>query len=271
MEGVGGSGVLGAVGHSIVVVTSVRVLVLQPDPSDPPARLGEWLRSAGAELDIIHPDQQEVPELGEYHALVCLGGRVQAEDVIAHPWLLDVRARLTTAVGKGLPTFAVCLGAQLLAAAAGGRVEASPTGPAAGPTLVAKRDAAVEDELFEDLVLMPLVVQAHRDIVTRLPPGATLLAASPNCPHQAFRVGTAAWGTQFHIETTPEMIRDWFDADPELAAAAPARAHSTAALAEAHEEIEATWKPIVTRFVRIAARRAGLEPREPGPRRLPLV
>ncbi|WP_026066317.1 type 1 glutamine amidotransferase [Actinoalloteichus spitiensis] len=252
-------------------MTSVRVLVLRPDPSDPPARLGEWLSSAGAELDVVQPDRQEVPELSGYHALVCLGGRVHAEDVIAHPWLVDVRARLLTAVGQGLPTFAVGLGAQVLAAATGGRVEANPDGPQAGPTLVAKRDAAAEDELFEDLVLMPLVVRAHRDSVTRLPPGATLLAASPGCQHQAFRVGTAAWGVQFHIETTPEMVRDWFDADQELAAAAPARAHSAAALAEAHEEIEATWKPIVTRFVRIAARRAGLEPREPGPRRLPLV
>ena len=47
-----------------------------------------------------------------------------------------------------------------------------------------------------------------------LPPDATLLASSSACPHQAFRIGSRAWGTQFHPEVTEAIIRDWCNWDP---------------------------------------------------------
>jgi GMP synthase (glutamine-hydrolysing) len=37
------------------------------------------------------------------------------------------------------------------------------------------------------------------------------LARSPLCRHQAFRVGPSAWGLQFHVEMTAELIDDWLD------------------------------------------------------------
>jgi hypothetical protein len=39
-----------------------------------------------------------------------------------------------------------------------------------------------------------------------LPTGAELLAGNDNCPTQAFRVGEAAWGIQFHLEVTTEAV-----------------------------------------------------------------
>ena len=42
-----------------------------------------------------------------------------------------------------------------------------------------------------------------------LPEGGTLLASSPVCRNQAFRVAAATYGIQFHLEVTPEMIADW--------------------------------------------------------------
>ena len=52
------------------------------------------------------------------------------------------------------------------------------------------------------------VFQWHGDTFD-LPPGAVLLAGSRLCPHQAFRYGGSAWGLQFHIEMTAEMVNDW--------------------------------------------------------------
>jgi GMP synthase-like glutamine amidotransferase len=53
------------------------------------------------------------------------------------------------------------------------------------------------------------VVQWHYDAVTRMPAGAELLASSDAYRVQAFRVGDVAWGLQFHVEATPDMVAEW--------------------------------------------------------------
>ena len=40
----------------------------------------------------------------------------------------------------------------------------------------------------------------HKEAIRKLPPHAVLLASSPLCPVQAFRVGTRVYATQFHPE-----------------------------------------------------------------------
>ncbi len=52
------------------------------------------------------------------------------------------------------------------------------------------------------------VFQWHGDTFD-LPPGAVHLTQSPLCRNQAFRIGPSAYGLQFHIEMTAEMIEDW--------------------------------------------------------------
>ena len=53
-----------------------------------------------------------------------------------------------------------------------------------------------------------LTLQWHGDTFD-LPDGATLLASSPAYPNQAFRLGQAAYGVQFHVEVTEQMAREW--------------------------------------------------------------
>ena len=48
--------------------------------------------------------------------------------------------------------------------------------------------------------MTPDVMHYHYDIVDPLPPGAVLLLSSHGYPNQAWRIGPAAWGLQFHIE-----------------------------------------------------------------------
>jgi GMP synthase-like glutamine amidotransferase len=177
------------------------VLVVQVSPSDPVGRLGEWLIAAGVEYDVV---PQPRP-LDGYGGLVVLGGPQSATDDDVAPF----RQLLRDAVSAEVPTLGICLGAQLLAVAHGGRVERNPEGPEVGAQLVAKRAAAATDPLFGALPITPDVIQWHFDAITTLPPGAVQLASSPLCEHQAFRLGRLAWGVQFHIETTPQMVREW--------------------------------------------------------------
>jgi GMP synthase (glutamine-hydrolysing) len=53
------------------------------------------------------------------------------------------------------------------------------------------------------------VVQWHFDTITALPPDADLVASSDRYEVQAFRIGEVAWGLQFHVEATPDMVAEW--------------------------------------------------------------
>ncbi|MFB9433787.1 type 1 glutamine amidotransferase [Streptoalloteichus tenebrarius] len=250
----------------------VRVLVLEPSELDPVGPLGDWLRDAGAELEIVAPAEGPLPPLGDYDAVVCLGGEMSASDDAVHPWFADVRKLLAEAVSARKPVLGICLGAQLLALATGGQVRAGTRGPEVGPLLVAKRDVAAQDPLFADLPFTPDVMQFHSDEIHVLPPSAELLASSPRYPNQAFRVGACAYALQFHIETTPHVVARWCENSPESAAAARPGDVDDGRLRSVHEDIAETWKPFAERFVRLAARYAGSLPGDPPPpRSLPLV
>ncbi|ASO22226.1 GMP synthase-like glutamine amidotransferase [Actinoalloteichus hoggarensis] len=252
-------------------MAKARILILQPAESDSPGVLADWLTDAGADLQVVRADREAIPTLDDFHALIVLGGPMSAESLGEHPWLVEVRARLTEGVRRRLPTLGICLGAQLLASVSGGMVEPGEDGPEVGARLVAKRDAAEQDALLEDLPLTPLVMQAHGDVITELPPGAQRLAASPKYENQAFRVGDLAYGFQFHIETSPEVVRAWLADSEDFAAALPATQWEPGRLEEAHEEIAQTWQPIMARFATMAGQQAGLVPGSPGRRRLPLL
>jgi GMP synthase (glutamine-hydrolysing) len=237
-----------------------RLLVVVPSETDPPARLGDWLREAGLELDERHlraggtlPD-----ELAGYDGLLVLGGPQSALDgPETSPELVGVRALLGQALAADLPTLAICLGAQLLAAVGGGRTRVGIDGPEVGATLVAKRDAADKDPVFGPLPLSPDVIQWHHDEISELPAGATLLAGNPHYAYQAFRVGRHVYGLQFHIETTPEIVRAWAESDPVGVAASPHDLETICArAAAAHPDVEDVWAPFAARFADLVRARA---------------
>lgn len=232
-------------------------LVVQNDPDSPPARLGDWLVEAGLEQYAVTPyDGSLLPDkLDGYAAFVTVGDGMSAPDGAAADWHLALKALLRQAVSAGLPTLAVCQGAQLLAEALGGRIAPGESGPEIGPALVAKRDVASADPLFGLVPFTPDVVQWHQLGIIALPPGAVLLASSPKYPNQAFRVGTAAYGLQFHIETTPDIVRRWADRDTDrLGGFGVERERLLARLEEAHADVEDVWRPFTVRFVELALR-----------------
>src|SRR5262249_18216570 len=140
------------------------------------------------------------------------------------------------------------------AAARGGHRGAE--GPEFGPALAAKRDVAAGDPLFGPVPFTPDVVQWHGEGVSVLPPGAVLLASSPRYPNQAFRVGEAAWGLQFHIETTPQLVKGWAEADADRLAEHHVDPNRILArLDEEHEDLAAVWQPFTMRFAELIQRK----------------
>jgi len=218
-----------------------RALVVQHTAHEGLGNLLEWLPAAGLDVHPIHPYLgHRVPPSVEGDALIVLGGPMGAYDDADAPWLPATRALLSTAIDDGVPTLGICLGAQLLAVAAGGEVRPGSAGPELGLGSV---NVVAADQLLTT-GSMP-VVQWHYDTVTRMPDGAELLASSDAYRVQAFRVGDVAWGLQFHVEATAQMVHEWAASDGADASLADAVRFADDALRSAGEEVARRFAHIV--------------------------
>lgn len=179
-----------------------------------PGLIAHEARSRGIELQIRRMDLGDaLPEAGALGGLVVMGGPMGARDAAAYPHLAAERDLLAGSVAAGLPVLAVCLGAQLLASALGGRVFRGATLEigAGGVELTAEGKA--------DPVLGPAgaplpVIHWHHDTF-ELPEGCVHLASSPGYPMQAFRRGDRVYGLQFHVELDAGLLRSWTPHFPE--------------------------------------------------------
>jgi len=238
------------------------VLVVQHEDECPPAWFGQWLGSTGVELDVRRPYAGEpLPTgLGDHAGLLVLGGAMGADDDADYSWLAPTRTLLAEACDTGVPTLGICLGHQLLAVAAGGRVERLSTGRQCGLLPVGWTDQAGGDELLGPLVRaggydQPLAVHWNVDVVTVLPPGAVALAHTPSGALQAMRVTPCAWGIQAHPEAGLDVVTAWMQHDPPAASAPEHQLWCD--LAAGEPTVRAAWEPLATGFARLVlARRA---------------
>lgn len=146
-----------------------------------------------------------LPDIGSAAGLIVMGGAMCANDDL--DFLHRELDLIREAAGRRQPVFGICLGAQLIAKALGGRVNRSAVDET-GWSSIALTDAAGSDPVFSRLDHSPMVFQLHHDTFD-LPPGAVRLASSAACPNQAFRAGATTYGVQFHPEMTPQMGAEW--------------------------------------------------------------
>lgn len=192
-----------------------RVLVVLNSPTSLMGRLEQWLPEAGLE-PVLTPGAELPENLDGFGGLVLLGGGFMPDDDVHHPFLARERRLTTEALDLEMPLLGLCLGGQLLAHVTGGGVTAKSGETERGMCALTVLPAAADDPLFGDLPGIPdkplWMIENHEDSVTALPPSATLLVSSGECPIQAFRVGERAWGMQFHPEVRPERVATWDEA-----------------------------------------------------------
>ena len=184
------------------------VLVLQHTIEDPAGYLATWLDAVGARWEVYCAEAGEpYPEsVADYRALAVLGGEWSAND--ERPSLRQAETLIREADALGIPVLGHCLGGQLMARAFGGRVQRLAQ-PEIGWLPIRHDGSALAREWLGER-RDAVVYQWHYDGVVALPPGATVLAASPACAVQAYAVGPHL-GMQFHIEITPLKIDSWLD------------------------------------------------------------
>ncbi len=184
------------------------ILVVNHLPGPETGLVDHALRSEGLPLVEVNIfEEPRLPGLEDVAGIVSLGGMMGVPDAAEYPFLAAELELLREALAAETPILGLCLGAQLLATAAGGEVRRLDRRYVGWPELVALPQAH-DDPLFSRLPERTVVLEWHEDAIEP-PPGATVLAetAGPGCA--VFRAGPAAWGSQIHLELTPEMLAGW--------------------------------------------------------------
>jgi GMP synthase (glutamine-hydrolysing) len=232
-----------------------RLVIIEHDPVDPPTAIVACLDRQGVDHEVrrMHAGDP-LPNLHEGFGLIAMGGRMYTDESAAHPWLAAERTLIKSAISQDVPFLGVCLGAQQLALAAGGRLYHRAR-PEYGwlPISVLQ-----EDELLRGIGASFSALEWHVDSFEP-PEDSVVLAERPDgC--QVIRVGRCAWGVQFHPEVDGSMLDLWLReteaSERETGAIDPASRHFAEQWRANRDEIEASssrlCELLVSNFVTVA-------------------
>ena len=188
----------------------MRVLSIDHERDAGAGVFADAVAAAGGELEQWFRAETDVPpaEPAGYDAVMTFGGSMDTYQEERHPWLAEERLLLSELLERGTPLLGVCLGAQLLSEAAGGEARRARE-PEIGWIEVEITEEGARDPVIGPLAPRFTAFEWH-SFESGLPSGAAVLARTPVCA-QAFRIGDAAWGIQFHAEVSGADAERWID------------------------------------------------------------
>jgi GMP synthase-like glutamine amidotransferase len=180
----------------------MRVVVIRHHEEDSAGFIGAAFEAHGAEISVrLFPKDGPLPGLDGIDHVVVLGAICSVyDDSPAHAWIANELDWLRRADEAGVPVLGICFGAQALAAAFGGRVDAA-AGKEIGWTVI--------DSLDPGLIPPGPWLEFHGDRCHL--PGQAVLLARNAMGAQAFSLGRHL-GVQFHPEVDGAQLRLWLDA-----------------------------------------------------------
>lgn len=185
-----------------------RVLVIMHVENEGPGLFGDLLAAAGAQVRVVRLHRGDVlPAPKQFDAALSMGGPMNVYEEAQYPFLREETRFLQEAAACNLPVLGICLGAQMIAKAAGAPVTKNPV-EEVGWSTVSLTAAGGSDPLFRGLPPVVPVFQWHGDTFA-IPDGGTLLATGSVCRNQAFRY-RRSYGLQFHLEADRALLAAWF-------------------------------------------------------------
>jgi GMP synthase (glutamine-hydrolysing) len=229
---------------------TARLLVVQHEPSSPPGLLATAAAATGVQLRVVEAPGEPVPvTLDGADGLVVLGGVMDADETDDYPHLARTMDLLADTAARSAPALGICLGAQLAAAALGGRAYPGPAGEELGWTKVELTPAGRADPVTGALEAPAELFQWHHDTFDP-PPGAVVLATGAVYPVQAFRLGSVV-AVQFHPEVDEPLLAGWW------AGSTPPPAYPLAEATAGLARNRANARSLLEAFCRVAAHGSG--------------
>jgi len=210
------------------------ILIIKHIDIEGPGTLGDFLEEQGEPFRIVElGDGENLPESPAiFKAVIVLGGPMNVDEEDRFLFLKPENEFIQKVLKERIPYLGICLGAQLLAKAAGARVVRSPA-KEIGWYQIRLTEQGKKDLLFKGFREEYPIYHWHGDMF-QIPSNGELLATNGNCPHQALKVASNAYGLQFHVEITDRSIKEW--CDEYIANDLPGR------LDHAHSMMEDYWK-----------------------------
>ena len=214
----------------------MRVAIVENTRVTHHGQVGVALHEAAALIDLYRPwTGQPLPATVDADALVVFGGEQAATDDDTHPYLPALARLMAAYTYAARPVLGICLGAQLLARAFGAENHLG-LAPEFGWVDVGLTEPGRADPVLSVLPESFPIFQWHSDTFT-LPEGATCLASTAMATNQAFRIGRATYGMQFHFEASRAVVADWLRHFPDsIARLAPDWSDRHGDLAESRGE-----------------------------------
>jgi GMP synthase (glutamine-hydrolysing) len=181
-----------------------KILSVQNIPCETLGLLEQMFVHDGYSIEKVNIQHDPVPNspLG-YDAIVILGGPMAVYDNL--PYLQKEQELIRSAMKNDTPVLGVCLGSQLIAQAAGGRVYKAKKKEIGWHNVYLT--PASSNDIFRGFTeKMIRVFQWHGDTYD-LPATSKILAYS-DLYVQAFRIESAV-GIQFHFEVDEHLIQTW--------------------------------------------------------------
>jgi GMP synthase (glutamine-hydrolysing) len=186
----------------------MRILVVENYAPTDLGLLGVALAEVGADIDLRRPylgDDLPADDAG-HDAIVVMGGEQSAIADTDFPYLPHLAGLMRAFGDADKSVLGICLGSQLLSRAYGG-TNLVGGHPEFGWCPVTLLPAGEEDPVLSAAGPGFPIFEWHDDSFT-LPEGAVHLATG-GIANQAFRIGRAAYGTQFHFEAGLGVVETW--------------------------------------------------------------
>jgi GMP synthase-like glutamine amidotransferase len=240
-----------------------RAIILQHTTTEGPGRVAELLAARKIELDVRHVYKGDaVPErLAPGELVVAMGGPMGVGDIDdpRYPFIAQEITLLREAIARDRPALGICLGAQMLAAAAGARVYPNTRRGADGAAVIAREVGwgqvdlapAAHEPALAGLRAKEMVLHWHGDTFD-LPRGAVPLASTPVCRNQAFRLGWKQFALQFHCELAADDVAMWVREDADYvreANGADGGARILADTARCYAEARPAWDRLLGNII----------------------
>ncbi len=181
----------------------MRIHWLQHVPFEGLGSIAGWAADSGCPVAgsrLFAGDR--LPPMDSFDLLVVMGGPMSANDEMVHVWLGTEKRFIARAMDAGKQVLGICLGAQLIASAAGARVHPNDC-KEIGWFPVERTAGAGATDVGGVLAERAEVFHWHGETFD-LPHGAVHLARSRGCENQAFALNDRIVGLQYHLETTPQ-------------------------------------------------------------------